>query len=323
MHARPSRYSSKQAEFYRVKSQIDKIDERLDVIVEQYNTKTLAFGKTKRELQSCSVKLQAAERDLAIRKSIINKRVASVYRQGGLSYLDILLNTKDLNQFLYYLKLIERQAETDARIVAQLKESKATAEAQRSALLEKAKKQKAIIAEIKAEKNKIAAQLKERNRLLAKIESELTQYKLAELRRQARLRKALKVSYRIRPRIAVSRGGDRSSAVSIALEELGKPYVWGADGPGSFDCSGLTSYVYGKMGISLPHSSRAQYSYGEHVSMDNLQAGDLVFFARGGTISHVGIYVGGGNFIHAPQTGDVVKISSIHSHGGYVGAVRP
>ncbi|MHB8842167.1 MAG: C40 family peptidase, partial [Candidatus Aquicultor sp.] len=109
----------------------------------------------------------------------------------------------------------------------------------------------------------------------------------------------------------------------IAMNELGKPYSWGANGPGSFDCSGLTSYVYGQVGVSLPHSSRAQYGCGQHVSRDELQAGDLVFFAHGGSISHVGIYVGGGNFIHAPRTGDVVKISNLSDHGGYVGAVRP
>jgi cell wall-associated NlpC family hydrolase len=103
------------------------------------------------------------------------------------------------------------------------------------------------------------------------------------------------------------------------MAELGKPYVWGAGGPSSFDCSGLVSYVYAQVGVSLPHNAAAQYGYGTPVSYGDLQAGDLVFFSG---LGHVGIYIGGGQFIHAPHTGDVVKISSLSSHGGYVGARR-
>ncbi len=118
-----------------------------------------------------------------------------------------------------------------------------------------------------------------------------------------------------------------SAVVNLAYSKLGSPYVWGAEGPNSFDCSGLTSYVYrNAAGISLPRTSGSQYGVGRSVSKANLQAGDLVFFATGGGgISHVGIYVGGGNMIHAPQAGDVVKVSNINSsywQNAYVGAKR-
>jgi cell wall-associated NlpC family hydrolase len=96
--------------------------------------------------------------------------------------------------------------------------------------------------------------------------------------------------------------------VGIAMQYLGVPYVWGGASPSGFDCSGLVMYVFSQVGISLPHSSYAQYGYGTAVSMSQLQPGDLVFFDG---LGHVGIYVGGGNFIHAPHTGDVVKISSL------------
>ena len=103
------------------------------------------------------------------------------------------------------------------------------------------------------------------------------------------------------------------------MQELGKPYVWGAAGPSYFDCSGLVMYVYAQVGVSLPHNAAAQYGYGSPVSYGDLQPGDLVFFEG---LGHVGIYIGGGQFIHAPHTGDVVKISSLSDHGGYVGARR-
>jgi peptidoglycan DL-endopeptidase CwlO len=109
--------------------------------------------------------------------------------------------------------------------------------------------------------------------------------------------------------------------VAIAMRYLGVPYVWGGASPSGFDCSGLVMYVFAQVGVSLPHGSVAQYGYGVPVSRGDLQPGDLVFFYD---LGHVGIYVGGGQFIHAPHTGDVVKISSLSGYydSVYVGARR-
>ena len=100
--------------------------------------------------------------------------------------------------------------------------------------------------------------------------------------------------------------------VGVALSQLGTPYVWAGSAPGGFDCSGLVMWAYAQVGVSLPHSTYAQYGYGVPVSRDQLQPGDLVFFDG---LGHVGIYIGGGQFIHAPHTGDVVKISSLDEAG--------
>ena len=104
------------------------------------------------------------------------------------------------------------------------------------------------------------------------------------------------------------------------MRYLGVPYKWGGASPSTgFDCSGLTMYVYAQIGISLPHYAAAQYQMGAPVSRDQLQLGDLVFY-RG--LGHMGMYVGGGNYIHAPQTGDVVKLSSVYGRSDWVGARR-
>jgi cell wall-associated NlpC family hydrolase len=104
------------------------------------------------------------------------------------------------------------------------------------------------------------------------------------------------------------------------MRYLGVPYVWGGASPSGFDCSGLVMYVFAQLGISLPHYAAAQYGFGTPVPADQLQPGDLVFFDG---LGHVGIYIGGGQMIHAPHTGDVVKISPISEFGsGYVGARR-
>jgi len=110
--------------------------------------------------------------------------------------------------------------------------------------------------------------------------------------------------------------------VSIALQYLGVPYVWGGASPSGFDCSGLTMYAYAKVGVYLPHNAAMQYGMGSAVSQSQLAPGDLVFFSG---LSHVGMYIGGGRFVHAPHTGDVVKISSLSESwyaATYVGARR-
>ncbi len=115
-----------------------------------------------------------------------------------------------------------------------------------------------------------------------------------------------------------SSGG--SSVVSAALSQLGVPYRWaGASPSGGFDCSGLTMWAYAQVGVSLPHNAAAQHGMGSPVDRPNLQPGDLVFFNGD---NHMGLYIGGGQFVHAPHTGDVVKISNLDGYPGYNGAVR-
>jgi cell wall-associated NlpC family hydrolase len=112
-------------------------------------------------------------------------------------------------------------------------------------------------------------------------------------------------------------------AVRNALALRGAPYVYGGSSPAGFDCSGFTSYVYGKLGIRLAHSSYDQWTSGWHVPRRDLEPGDLVFFDG---LGHVGIYIGDGKFVHAPHTGTVVSVDRLSGswYGAeYDGAVRP
>jgi cell wall-associated NlpC family hydrolase len=110
------------------------------------------------------------------------------------------------------------------------------------------------------------------------------------------------------------------TAIQVAYDQIGKPYEYGAAGPGAFDCSGLTMYSYAAAGIALPHNAQEQYSYGTHVSLSDMLPGDLVFFGGGGYIGHVGIYLGRGLMIDAPHTGSPVGIHALYP--GLVGATR-
>lgn len=106
----------------------------------------------------------------------------------------------------------------------------------------------------------------------------------------------------------------QSKLKELISQELGKPYQWGATGPNNYDCSGLTYSLFGRFGVKIGRSSKDQINSGTPVSKDDLQYGDLVLFARDGkNINHVGIYVGDGKFVHSPQTGDVVKTTTLNS----------
>ncbi|MEW9079507.1 C40 family peptidase, partial [Terrisporobacter glycolicus] len=112
-----------------------------------------------------------------------------------------------------------------------------------------------------------------------------------------------------------SETNNAQAIINIAKAQLGKPYVWGAEGPNSFDCSGLVYYVYGQHGIKMPRTSREQANVGTTVSQSQLQPGDLIFSSTDGSggVNHVGIYIGNGQMIHAPKPGDVVKTTNINS----------
>ncbi len=125
------------------------------------------------------------------------------------------------------------------------------------------------------------------------------------------------------PAVAAATAGGATfspAVVQVALAQLGKPYVYGAAGPFSFDCSGLITYCYQAVGVLLPHYSYDQAKCGTRVSAAELRPGDLVFFRQ---LGHVGMYIGNGQYIHAPHTGDVVRIANLSDRSDFCLAVRP
>ena len=122
------------------------------------------------------------------------------------------------------------------------------------------------------------------------------------------------------PSAPLPSGSGNAAAAAVAMQYLGVPYVWGGASPSGFDCSGLASYAYAQIGKSVPHYTGAIYNMFPKVPAGQEQVGDLVFFNG---LSHMGIYIGGGQFVHAPHTGDVVRVANLGDRSDYVGAVRP
>ncbi len=161
----------------------------------------------------------------------------------------------------------------------------------------------------------VDTKLAEAKELLGQLEAEERD------RLEAEEREAMTVSRsteRVVPDVAAS--GTAAAAVQYAMAQVGDSYVYGAMGPSSFDCSGLTMFAWGAAGVALPHSSSAQYASGARVSASDLQPGDLVFYYS--PISHVGMYIGNGMIVHAANPSTDVAVAGLYSMP-YTGAVRP
>ncbi len=312
-----------------MKAQIDRLDRRVEIAAEDYNEASERLAELRKGVRAEQKRVAKATKRIDALQTDLNARVWSMYRSGPVTFVEVLLQAEDFDEFASTWDTLRKLNVRDAQDVVALNEARAEARAARKALALKEAKAKRVVKRMAERRASIQSQLASRKRMLQGLESQIAALEAAEeARAAARVRAAAAAAAASVARYVpvVERyfppptRAARGEVVSVAQRYLGAPYRWGASGPNSFDCSGFTMYVYQQVGVSLPHNSGAQYGSGEHVSRADLQPGDLVFF--GSPIHHVGIYVGGGAYIHSPHTGDVVKISPL-DRGDYAGAVRP
>lgn len=305
-----------------VQQRVAALDQKVDVAVEQYASSKIALSAAKRKAAVAQARVAAEQKKLdAIRKSM-GVVASAAYRAGGTDQFVQLVNTSTPQTFLNRASALNRIAAGQSAQLA----AAATARHRLATVRAEASRQQAAAAtvakEMAASKASIERSLGEQQRLLNSLKAE----ERARLHRAAAAaaRAAAQRASRSRAVDLPTYNGPASGRAGVAVREahrqLGKPYRWGASGPNSFDCSGLTMWAWGHAGVSLPHSSRAQYSGGRKVSRSDLQPGDLVFY--GSPIHHVGIFIGGSSMISAPHSGDVVKIQYAF-RSDYTGAVRP
>ena len=266
-------------------------------------------------------------------QAAIASRLVSLYKQGDPSVVELLLGASSLSDLVDRVDTVNRVSDQYIRIVRDVKRFRTEIRRDQRALRRSLQKQKRALAERAARKAAIEGQLAERQRLLSSIKDEIAKLQAEEAARQRRLAAAARARLESDPPTTVVDAGPVApgdppparfgGVVGVAMQYLGIPYQWaGASPETGFDCSGFVMYVFAQLGVSLPHHAASQWSFGTPVSRDQLEPGDLVFFDG---LGHDGIYIGAGQFIHSPHSGDVVKISSLDEAwyaATYVGARR-
>ena len=336
--------SSKRQQAQAVLGQVQELDSKLSHAIESYNLANIQLSQIDADLKTNGRHLVIAKQSLGIAQVHIAQRLRALYINGDSGgAVEVILGAKSLDDLLDRFDMAQRVGGQDSRVLAEVRNFRSEVKIRGAKLRSDRARQAQVVADRASQKQWIEGKLAERRQLLSSIQGEIARMQAAEARRQAAL------EAQARARLAATRAeasqpqalqystpSDSSSAysvpvassqyggvVGIAMQYLGTPYVWGGASPGGFDCSGFAMYVYGQMGVSLPHNAAMQYNtVGTYVPRDQLEPGDLVFFDG---LGHMGIYIGGGQFIHAPHTGDVVKISSLSDSwyaSTYVGAKR-
>ena len=311
--ARPSH-----ADLDAAKSRLNILNDRLDVLIEQYDQAKEQLTQAEADLSDARARAQQASQQANAAARELSSRAVLAY-QGVGSELDVLLGSSDFTEFSDRLEFLNQIAGSDADVV-----TRATVAGQRARwagqdLQNAVERRERIVHSLEQNKSDIQSSISDQQDTIDKIEKELARPVYVPQAPSAAPVLSSSSSYS-GPTPVVN--GSVQAVLDAAYSVIGVPYVYAGSSPeGGFDCSGLTMWAWAHAGVSLPHSSAMQYDVLPHVSLSDLQPGDLVFFYS--PIHHVGLYVGGGMMIHAPHTGAYVEKVPLFSHGELVGAARP
>jgi cell wall-associated NlpC family hydrolase len=326
---------------------IDRMNARVESLVEDYNQAHEALARTRLEQARTQERVEAARRRLRAARRQLGRRLWTIYTGGAPSTLGQLLGADSIHQALVAIKYQEQVVGADQAAVEGVERIRLEVEALAAELAEQGERQQRLQARLAGQRRRIESRLAGQRRYLNRLTGEVRRAVAEERRRQEQLRRRALLRRLAAARAARARAaatapsgrrwqggsgrvgapsGAAGRAVAFAMAQIGKPYVWGAAGPSAYDCSGLVMAAYRRGGVWLPRVSRAQWNAGPQVGLGNLAPGDLVFFAHDlgnpSSIHHVGMYVGGGAMVEAPYSGASVRTASI-GRRDYIGAVRP
>ncbi len=289
-----------------------------DQLVEKYNQANIAYQSTKKSAAKAAAAYQAAARRLTRAQHEFAAAAAAQYEGGAFSSTGALLSSDSGTSYLDQLDTLTMLSSHNAQVVTTFAATQKQAADAKKHAADMYAQAKTKFAAVAAQKQQTTAQIAKYTKLLATLNAAQRaawQAQIAPTVSQTSIKQVKQIT-----NIGVT-SSQVKTAINFALAQVGKPYVWGAAGPSSYDCSGLTMAAYRAAGISLPHSAAAQYNYGHHVPYSDLQPGDLMFFYQ--PIGHVTMYIGNGLMISAPTSGEDVKVIPANSENSdYTGATR-
>ncbi|MFD9408438.1 NlpC/P60 family protein [Streptomyces sp. NPDC059989] len=301
-----------------VESEVDRLYEEAEAATERYNGAKQKADEAERALAGLRDETARKTDQLNTARKALGSLAATQYRSGGsLGTAVTLATATDPQEYLSQASFITRAGDRNAAGISTVRrrlDEVGKLREQAAGRLADLRSRRDELAERKAE---IEGKLTTAKRLLARLTAE--ERAAYEARSAGTGTGAAPAAPQSAPQPPAD-GSRAARAVAFAHSAIGKPYVWGATGPGSFDCSGLTQAAWRAAGVSLPRTTYTQINAGRRVSRDQLAPGDLVFFYSG--VTHVGLYVGGGQMIHAPRPGSTVRVAPVDSMP-WAGAARP
>jgi peptidoglycan DL-endopeptidase CwlO len=296
----------------------------LEVLTEKFNEAREQLKATREAAALAAEELEAAQADLAEARDHVRAVARNAYTGDRLGPLQAMLTSESADELLDRVGTLQTIADHNNGVLGGAQEATAEADRAKAASEQLAVDAQAQVDRLTTQKQELDAQIAVYQAVYERLSEEeqrasraaaerhaLEQAAAAQPNDAAAPRQRAARAAAPAPQAAAVAGGSGAAqaAVSTAMAQIGDPYVWGAGGPNAFDCSGLTQYAYAAAGISLPHSSRMQSTMGVPVSRSALQPGDLLFFYS--PVSHVGMYIGNGQMVHASTSGSPVKISPV------------
>jgi len=288
-----------------VQARVDTLFHEAEQASERLNDAKLELAELRGDLVSLQADQQRQDAKLDSAREDLQDSIVSQYEGQNLSAVGVVASTDDASSFVSNLSTMSAYND----LQSQLFDSFST---EAKALNIRQKATAARAAEVQQKQDQLAAEKQTIDEKLAAAKELLDQLKAEE-------REALLTRGSVRLPSGVDATGAAATAIRYAMAQVGKAYVYGAAGPNAFDCSGLMMMAWAQAGVSLPHSSSAQYGVGRHVSSNELQPGDLVFYYS--PISHVAMYIGNGLIVEAANPGAGVRVSGVFSMP-YAGATR-
>lgn len=285
--------------------QITQLNEQLEIVTEDFNQASQDLIDQRAAEARAKVAMGQVDGRMQALSGKVRQMAASVYRSAPISEFGSLMTSDSPDEFLAQMSGLDILGQRRSTTLTALRTAKGQADEARIAAQRAAAQTQATLGSLKSKKTWIEQQLPKQQALLASLSAD----------QRSEIFGGDSGSWPDLP----PPSGKAAVALAAAKSKLGAPYVWGAEGPSSFDCSGLTLWAWGQAGVGLPRNSAAQMGVGVPVPRDQLAPGDLVFFYS--PVHHVGMYVGDGMMVHAPSPGDVVKVSSM-STMPYTGARR-